>query len=222
MPKDEPILLRAFSQLALLFEKHGFQCYLVGGSVRDYLLKKNFSDLDVATDATPEEMKTFLSDIDDTFAKYGSIKVRFFKCSFDVTTFRKEGDYKDSRHPGRIEFTKNVEIDVLRRDFTINALYMTRTDNVLDFVGGQADLANKIIRMIGDPLTRLKEDPLRIVRAMRFSYDLGFEIEENLKKTIEDNLSLLHSLNVEKIKQEVSKCQQKEKLLEYLKKENIL
>ena len=222
MPIDEPVLLVAFIHLAQEFEERGFKCYLVGGSVRDYLLGKNLSDMDVATDATVEEMKSFLPEADYTFAKYGSIKCRYRKVLFDITTFRKEKDYKDFRHPGRIEFTKNVKIDVKRRDFTINALYLTRDLRILDHVGGKKDLEKKIIRMIGEPDIRLKEDPLRIIRALRFSYDLDFEIEPSLKKAMEDNLPLLKELNIEKIKQEIAKCAQKEKLIEYLKKIEIL
>ena len=222
MPKNEPVKLRAFVRLCELFKERGYHAYLVGGSVRDYLLKKNFSDLDIATDATPEEMKLFLNDVDYTFAKFGSVKVKCYKFSFDVTTFRKESEYRDFRHPGRIEFTRDIKVDALRRDFTINALYLDQNFEVLDLVGGKKDIDDKIIRMIGNPLTRLKEDPLRIVRALRFSYDLDFKIEEELAKAINENVSLLKELNVEKIKQEVSKCQQKEKLLEYLKKVNVL
>ena len=222
MPKNEPVRLRAFVELAKLFDKHGFHAYLVGGSVRDFLIEKELFDMDVATDATPSEMKEFLLEADYTYEKYGSIKVRFFQIGFDVTTFRKEEGYSDHRHPCRVEFTRNIKEDVKRRDFTINALYLDKSLTLLDYVGGEKDIKNKLIRMVGNPSQRLKEDPLRIVRAIRFASDLDFEIEKSLAKAIEENAYLLKELNIEKIKEEVRKCHKKEKLLDFLKKVGIV
>ena len=179
--------------------------YYVGGSVRDFLLYNDFFDVDLVTDATPKEMKEFLDDADFTFEKFGFVKVKFEGEKFDLTTLRIEEGYSDFRHPKSIRFTTKRDEDVLRRDFTINGLYMDTDYNIYDYVHGVDDLNNKIIRMIGDPVTRLKEDPLRIIRALRFSITYKFEIEESLKKAILECIPLLDSLNPDKIKQDILK-----------------
>lgn len=199
------------------FKDNGFKLFLVGGSTRDYLLGKQLNDMDVCTDATPEEMKSFLKNADYTFEKYGSVKTVIENVKFDITTLRKEKDYSDSRHPSTIQFTKKLEEDVERRDLTINALYMDSDLNVIDLVNGTMDLNHRIIRFIGDPLTRIKEDPLRIIRALRFSLDLSFNIENYSKNAIFSNFSLLDRLNPEKINSEINKCQNKINLINILK-----
>lgn len=209
--------IKIFQYLAKLFKDYGFKLYLVGGSTRDYLLNIPLTDMDVCTDATPLEMKNFLQDGDYTFEKYGSVKLDYLNVKFDITTFRKENDYKDFRHPNKIEFTRDIKEDVARRDLTINGLYLDSELNVIDFVNGVQDLNNKICRFIGDPLTRIKEDPLRIVRVLRFSLDLGFEIEENSKKAIISNIGLVNCLNSEKVKSEVNKSKNKINLINLLK-----
>lgn len=198
--------LDAFIELANLFFKNGFSLYLVGGSVRDYLLKGEIDDLDVCTDATPEDVKSFFDgEASYAFEKMGAVTLKYEGYRFDLTTLREEGDYVDYRHPSYIHFVKDLNVDVKRRDFTINALYLDKDMNVIDLVGGQKDLVNKTINIIGDPSVRLKEDPLRILRALRFSLDFGFKIEKNLEMAMRDNIELLKKLNVEKIKQELKK-----------------
>ena len=198
--------LDAYLSLANLFHQYGWKLYLVGGSVRDYLLFDEFNDLDVVSDATPDDIAKFFKErASYNFKKYGAVTLYFKSYKFDVTTLRKESNYLDSRHPKQIEFVNDLDIDVKRRDFTINALYMDDKLKIYDYVDGVNDLNNKIIRMIGDPLTRIKEDPLRILRAIRFKETLNFEIEEELEKVIKENISLLDNLNKEKIKEEIRK-----------------
>ncbi len=210
---DERIL--DFIELNKIFEKNGFSLYLVGGTVRDYLLNLPLSDMDAVTDATPKEIEVFLPDACFTFAKYGSVSYKNKKgIKFDITTLREEKGYSDSRHPNKINFVKDLKIDVRRRDFTVNALYLDKELEVLDYVYGISDLRNHILKMVGEPKTRLEEDPLRIIRALRFSIDYDLVIEEQLEKAIKESVQLLDNLNPEKIKQDIKKikCQDQDKI----------
>lgn len=210
-----------FIELVNLFNKHGYQLYLVGGSTRDYLLNIPLVDMDLVTDATPIEVKSFLENADYTFAKYGSVKFIYKDVKFDLTTFRKESGYLDSRHPNLVEFTKDIKEDYPRRDITINALYLDKDLHVIDFVNGQKDLKNKVIRMVGEAKTRIKEDPLRIVRIYRFKLDLGFSIEKELEIEINKNKKLLLELRKEKILEEIRKCHHQNELKSILEKFGI-
>lgn len=178
---------------------------MIGGTTRDYLLGLDVFDFDFVTDATPEEIKIFLPDADFTFAKFGSVRVKIDGVKVDVTTLRVEEDYEDFRHPGKIRFVKTIEEDYVRRDFTINAIYIDEDFKVIDPSHGLEDLNNKLIRFIGDPEKRIKEDPLRILRANRFANKLGFKIEENSQKAMEKLNYLLDKLNPDKIKEEERK-----------------
>ena len=209
--------IQTFIQLADVFESHGHHLYLVGGSVRDYLLSIPLTDMDVVSDATPSQMKEFLKEADYAFEKYGSVKLVFNEVKFDITTLRKESDYVDSRHPKEVVYTDKLEIDVVRRDITINALYLSKELKVIDLVGGLDDLNNKLIRVVGNPDIRFKEDPLRIIRILRFKVDLGFEIEEETLASLKNNASLIYLLNKDKVNQEVKKAHHQESLLELLK-----
>ena len=199
------------------FSNRGYFLYLVGGTVRDYLLGKELSDMDIVTNATPIEMKEFLIDADYSFEKYGSVRVKVDGDKFDITTLRKESGYSDSRHPNKIEFTDKLDIDVYRRDLTINALYMDKNLKVIDLVGGVSDLNNKVIRMIGDPVKRIIEDPLRIVRIYRFQLETGFNIEAKTLEAMNSHLDLLKKLNKDKIIQEVKKSSSPNDLIKILK-----
>lgn len=212
--------IKALVLLADLFSKHGYSLYLVGGSVRDYLLNKELDDMDVVSDATPSEVMSFLEVKDDTFKRFGALKILYEGVNFDFTTLRKENSYQDYRHPGEIVFTKDLKEDVIRRDISINALYLSSSLEVVDLVNGVKDLNNHIIRIIGNKDIRIKEDPLRIVRILRFSLDLDFEIEEESKLAIYNNKDLINKLNIEKIKSEINKCKHKEKLINLLKDMN--
>lgn len=215
--------LDAFISLADIFNEHGYSLYLVGGSVRDYLLFNDLFDLDVVTDATPEEVKSFFDgEATYTFEKYGAVTIHHEGYRFDMTTLRKEEAYDDSRHPSKIIFVKNLKDDVYRRDFTLNALYMDKSLKVYDYVNGLEDLQNKVLKMIGNPYIRLKEDPLRILRAIRFSITYDFKIDDILSQAIKDSVPLLDKLNKDKIKEEIRKMKKsKEELIPIFDEFNI-
>ena len=194
-----------FKFLDKVFKENGFSIFEVGGSVRDELLGLEVFDFDFATDATPEEMIKFLPDANDTFAKYGCIKYKGEHGRAEITTFRIEESYDDFRHPNKICFVKSLNEDYKRRDFTINAIYKDINGKIYDPSRGVEDLKNKTLRFIGDPETRIKEDPLRILRARRFASKLGFEIESETAKAMEKLAYLLEKLNPEKIKEEERK-----------------
>lgn len=210
--------LVSFIELANEFNKHGYQLYLVGGTVRDYLLNEPLTDMDAVSEATPEEILAFLPNADATFKRFGSLKYKTSDgLKFDVTTLRKESSYEDSRHPNKVIFVKDLKEDYLRRDFTVNALYMNKDLKVIDYCHGQEDLKNNILRMVGDPDTRIKEDPLRILRAIRFHLMHHLKIEESLFKAMHDNFDLLRNITDAKIRSELNKIDdtvvdQKEKM----------
>lgn len=198
--------IEAFLNLCKIFNTNGYNLYLVGGTVRDFLLKQQITDLDVASDATPSDIKSFFDgDANYRFEAYGAVIIKFQGFKFELTTFRKERSYLDFRHPGKIKFVKSTKVDYKRRDFTINAMYLDNKFKLIDHVHGREDLDKKIIKMIGNPSKRIKEDPLRILRAIRFALTLSFNIDESLKKVIKKKVKLLSKLNPEKIKQELRK-----------------
>lgn len=206
--------------LEILFNKRGFSLYFVGGSVRDFLLYGGFNDIDLVTDATPNRIKEILPDADFTFERFGFVKVAFEGIKIDLTTLRIEDGYLDFRHPKKIKFTTKLEEDCKRRDFTINALYMDTDLHVYDYVNGVEDLNNKVIKMIGNPVVRLREDPLRIIRAIRFFLTYKLKIDEELSKAILICAPLLDSLNPSKIVQDIDKirnssAEEIEKIFEY-------
>lgn len=195
-----------FQKLAKIFNDNGYRLFMIGGTTRDYLLGLEVFDFDFVTDATPSEIKAFLPDADFTFEKYGSVHIKVDGVKTDVTTLRVEDDYIDYRHPGKIRFVKTIEEDYVRRDFTVNAIYMDENFNIIDPSNGKKDLDSKLIRFIGDPEKRIKEDPLRILRAKRFAKKLNFKIEEKTQNAIDKFSYLLEKLNPEKIKEEERKA----------------
>lgn len=198
--------IQAYKELAKIFQTNGYNLYLVGGAVRDYLLNIELTDMDVATDATPKDILGFFDGrIISTFSKFGALTIYFNDVKFDVTTLREEKKYIDNRHPAEIVFIKDIKKDSIRRDFTINAMYMNKELELFDYVGGQKDLLEKTIRMIGDPLLRIQEDPLRIYRAIRFALTYSFHLDKELLKAIKESVHLINKLNPEKIKQEINK-----------------
>ena len=195
----------AFEILKILFNQNGYRLYMVGGTSRDFLLGRDYEDRDFVTDATPEEEKSFLPNAEYQFAKFGSIRVKVAGIKVDITTLRIEGEYNDKRHPSLVKFVKDIEEDYVRRDFTINAIYIDEAYQVHDFANGIDDLNSGIIKFIGDPDKRIAEDPLRIVRAERFAETLGFDLDETTKEAIMRNRGLLDELNPEKINEEKRK-----------------
>ncbi len=197
--------INVFDSLTILFNKKGYRLYMVGGATRDYLLKRPILDYDFVTDATPTQMQKFLPNADFTFSRFGTVKIKINGMKVDITTLRVESDYKDYRHPGKVVFTKSTQDDYVRRDFTINAIYIDENYNIIDYCNGLKDLNDKLIRFIGDPDRRIKEDPLRIIRAERFEKKLGFKIEDESFKAIERNRHLIDELNPQKVKSELEK-----------------
>ena len=202
-----------FEDVKKIFNKNGFRLFMIGGTSRDYLLNKSIKDYDFVTDATPNEMKNFI-DFDDTFAKYGTVRYFYNSIKIDITTLRKESCYLDNRHPSKIEFVKEISEDYLRRDFTINSIYIDENYHVIDpsNCGVNDLLNNKVIRFIGDPETRIKEDPIRILRAKRFALEYDLKIPGDINRIFEENSILLKTLNENKVLEE-------EKKLEVIKRE---
>ncbi len=198
-----------FDALSRVFLSHKKKLYIVGGTSRDILLSRSYTDHDFVTDATPDEMKTIIPDANFVFARFGSVRLFMDEEEVDVTTLRIEGEYKDHRHPSFIRFVTDLESDSWRRDFTINAIYLDENYTPIDFHHGLSDLKNGIIRFIGDPKKRIEEDPLRILRAERFATKLGFHLEENTKQAIEEKRGLLNELNPAKIAEEEAKRNRK-------------
>ncbi len=187
----------------------GFSAYVVGGCVRDYFLGNQTSDTDITTSAKPYEVEKILADknikVVETGLKHGTVTAVIDKTPLEITTFRADGEYRDSRHPQSVEFVEDIEQDLKRRDFTVNAMAYNDERGLVDLFGGREDIENRIIRTVGEPDARFKEDALRIMRALRFSSVLGFEIEEKTKKSIFDNMYLLENISAERIFSELSK-----------------
>ena len=185
----------------------GHRADIVGGSVRDKLLGKTPDDYDIATSATPDLTKAVFSDLQtvDTGIKHGTVSVILDHRPYEVTTYRVDGEYKDSRHPESVSFTANIEEDLARRDFTVNAMAYSPIYGLTDPFGGREDLKNKIIRAVGDPELRFREDALRILRGVRFSSSLGFEIESKTAVSMVNTKHLLKNVSSERIYIELKK-----------------
>lgn len=188
-----------------LIKDNGFQAYLVGGCVRDSLLGIEPLDYDVTTSALPSQIIDIFSNckIIPTGIKHGTVTVIYKNIPFEVTTFRTDGMYLDNRHPDSVNFTNELKDDVSRRDFTINSICFD--DEVVDYYNGIEDLNNKIIKSVGDPLVRFEEDALRIIRALRFSVKLGFDIDSNTSNAIHKKKHLLNNVSIERINSEMDK-----------------
>lgn len=183
----------------------GFSAYAVGGAVRDCLLGLPAHDFDITTSATPQEVKGLFSKTVDTGIKHGTVTVILDGEEIEVTTFRSDGEYVDNRKPENVTLVKDVHDDLARRDFTINALCYNNHEGIIDIFSGVTDLKNKIIRAIGNPEDRFREDALRILRAVRFSAQLGFDIEENTKNAIVKCAHLVKNLSMERVVSELDK-----------------
>lgn len=198
-------MIKEFDELKGVFNNNGFRLYVIGGTSRNYLMGLPLNDFDFVTDAKPEDIKKFL-EVDMTFSKFGSVKYDFNGTKIDITTLRVESEYNDKRHPCKIEFVKDIESDYVRRDFTINAVYIDENYNIIDPTNnGISDIKNKVLRFIGDPLERIEEDPLRILRARRFSKIYGLKIDDETNKILDENIYLLDKINKDKIKEEKRK-----------------
>ena len=186
-------------------EEAGYEAYAVGGCVRDSLLGKAPNDWDITTSALPEQVKELFPRTIDTGIQHGTVTVMMHHVGYEVTTYRVDGEYEDSRHPKEVTFTANLVEDLKRRDFTINAMAYNEKNGLVDEFGGIQDLENGIIRAVGDPKERFTEDALRMMRAVRFAAQLGYAIEEKTLSAIKDMAQNLKNISAERIQTELVK-----------------
>ena len=187
-------------------EDNGFKSYLVGGSIRDILLNKKVKDYDFATAARVEDLLKIFPNAIKFGEKFGTILVIKNGFNFEITTFRSEGEYLDKRHPSRVEFVDNIEEDLKRRDFTVNAIaYDFDKNELIDNFGGILDIQNKIIKCVGDPNERFREDALRLLRACRFSVTLGFSIEDKTLDALKNLSFMIDDISKERVRDEFLK-----------------
>lgn len=187
--------------------KNGFEAYLVGGCVRDSLMGKEPHDFDLTTNATPDEMLKCFSGmrIIETGLKHGTVTVVSQGENVEITTYRIDGKYTDNRHPKEVLFTRDIQKDLSRRDFTVNAIAYSPKDGIVDIFEGREDISNKIIKCVGNPDERFNEDGLRIIRALRFASVLGFSIDKKTSISIHNNKELLKNISAERIFTEMKK-----------------
>ena len=186
-------------------QEHGYEAYAVGGCVRDSLLGREPGDWDITTSASPDETKKLFARTVDTGIEHGTVTVLLGKEGFEVTTYRIDGKYEDSRHPTEVIFTRNLREDLLRRDFTINAMAYNDTEGIVDIFGGMDDLKRKIIRCVGNARERFGEDALRIMRGVRFAAQLGFSLEKETKEAMTELAPTLEKISAERIQTELVK-----------------
>lgn len=188
-------------------ERAEFEAYAVGGCVRDALLKRDPGDYDVTTSARPEEIKRVFAGqrLIETGLKHGTVTVLTGGMPVEVTTYRVDGGYSDHRHPDAVRFTVSLREDLARRDFTMNAMAWSDRNGVVDCFGGAADIEHRLIRCVGDPDRRFREDALRILRAIRFASELDFTIEEETAGAIFRNRELLRQISAERVREELVK-----------------
>lgn len=183
----------------------GHEAYAVGGCIRDSLLSRRPDDWDITTSARPEETKALFGKTIDTGIQHGTVTVMCHGRGYEVTTYRVDGEYEDGRHPKAVTFTASLAEDLKRRDFTINAMAYNEEEGLVDLFGGREDLEREIIRCVGDPDERFEEDALRIMRAVRFSAQLGFQIEARTKEAIRGHADRLRQVSAERIQTELTK-----------------
>lgn len=190
-----------------ILEQNGFEAYIVGGCVRNFLLHRRIYDYDITTSALPYEIKYAFRNYKtiDTGISHGTVTVIISKKPLEITTFRQDGSYKDSRHPSSVTFLKTLEGDLSRRDFTVNSLAYNQESGVIDLFGGQKDLESRILRTVGDPDLRFREDALRILRGMRFCAEYNLTAKENTKKAMLENYRLLSNVSKERIFSEIKR-----------------
>nr|WP_263325925.1 CCA tRNA nucleotidyltransferase [Neobacillus sp. Marseille-Q6967] len=186
-------------------EMAGYEAYFVGGSVRDFLLHKTISDVDIATSATPDEVKKIFPKTVDIGIEHGTVLVLFQNQSYEITTFRTEAEYQDFRRPKEVTFIRVLSDDLQRRDFTMNAIAMNREGKIIDPFDGQTAIKEKIIRTVGDAKERFQEDALRMMRAVRFVSQLSFHIEEKSLAALKKLVSLLENIAIERKREEFQK-----------------
>ena len=183
----------------------GFEAFAVGGCVRDSMLGKVPNDWDITTSAHPEDVKRLFRRTVDTGIQHGTVTVMLGSEGFEITTYRIDGEYEDARHPKEVTFTSSLREDLRRRDFTINAMAYSPQNGLIDYFDGLTDLRRGVIRAVGDPEERFREDALRIMRAVRFSAQLGYHIEENTRRAVRDMAPNLSKISAERIASELTR-----------------
>lgn len=199
------ILPQQVKRIINILEENGYEGYAVGGCVRDSLLGRVPNDWDITTSASPQQVKALFGRTVDTGIQHGTVTVLMGKEGYEVTTYRVDGKYEDSRHPKEVIFTLSLEEDLKRRDFTINAMAYNDSQGLVDIFGGQRDMENKVVRCVGDAKERFTEDALRIMRAVRFSAQLGFTVEEQTAKAARRLAENLERISAERIRMELVK-----------------
>lgn len=193
-------------QLMQVLLDAGYEAYVVGGCVRDFLLGQEPHDWDICTNALPDQMKECFANyhVIETGLQHGTLTVMVDHVGCEITTYRIDGEYTDHRHPDSVQFVGRLQEDLMRRDFTINAMAADISGKIRDFYDGQFDLEHKWIRCVSDPDKRFTEDPLRILRAMRFESKLGFAIEEKTEDSMRKHRYLLQHISAERINTELT------------------
>ena len=186
-------------------EDNGFEAYIVGGYVRDSILGIVSTDVDICTNAKVKDLLDIFVDTNATSNEYGAVKLNTNDYRIDITTYRRDVKYNGDRRKVEIEYVDNLLDDIYRRDFTMNTLCMDKKGFIVDILDGRKDIKNRIIRCVGEIDDRLEEDPLRMLRAVRFACVLDFKIEENLYKKLKEKRSLIDKLSLERIKEELTK-----------------
>ena len=198
LPEDVNALLQTLNN-------GGYEAYIVGGCVRDSILGRIPQDWDITTSALPEQTKALFPHTFDTGIQHGTITVVLNKTNYEITTYRIDGDYADGRHPDEVSFTSNLEEDLLRRDFTMNAIAYHPAEGFRDPFGGQEDISRSLIRGVGEPAKRFQEDALRMLRCVRFAAQLGFQVDDATYTALQENAALIEKISVERIHEELDK-----------------
>lgn len=195
---------KALEVLNILSDR-GYESYLVGGYVRDLILNRKTNDIDICTSATPKEIVEIFDDVIISDMQYGSVIIVYKGCKFDTTTFRKDIKYEDNRKPIKIKYIKNIKKDLIRRDFTINTFCIDKNGNIIDMLNVKNDIDNKLLKTVGNPKYRIKEDSLRILRGIRFATMLELNIDDKTKYYLSKYGYLLKGLSINRKKEELDK-----------------
>ena len=209
--------LEKAKKILTILNENNHEAYIVGGYVRDKLINKKTNDIDICTSATPKEIMELFPNTESP--NYGSINIIYKNTNFDIPRFRRDIKYQDNRLPVKIKYIKSLKKDLLRRDFTINTICMDKDENIIDLLKAKVDLEKKVIKTVGNPKYRLKEDSLRILRAIRFATILDFDIETKTMHYLKEYAYLLKKLSYQRKKQELDKIfmsTNKEKGIKYL------
>ena len=188
-----------------IIEDNSYEAYIVGGFVRDYIMGIKSNDVDITTNAKPKDLIKIFPNANIDNELYGSVTIYYNNIKFEITTYRKENNYLDNRHPLKITYVNDLITDLKRRDFTINAICMDKEGNIVDLLDFKKDINKKIIRTVIDPMESFATDALRILRAIRFATTLKFELSSSVVEAIEENKYLLNDLSIHRKKEELDK-----------------